>query len=341
MRKPPALFSGWGIEPHVRNPGDGLCHEGALRALQTCGLTGLVDVRTSIEPVVSPWTDDLVIGGGTVLPTAFMSRVGPGLRQAKRIFIFGSGCLSMEELIAKRLANQLDREPYKRAVVIGLRGPLSCKHYEAFFDKKERSIGDLSFIFAEPKPVTVEKKKAAFFIVENDGRDSRIKASFNGVSQCFKELARTLQAGGVTTTLCHSDRSAQFFDSCGLTQAMGQLRDFRDAQELALSVQSASMVVTERLHPAIMACCSGIPFLCIQTTSKMQDLRLLLEQCMGDRKVVSAMFAGTRDNIKHRMSLLSNNTELPELLVATSLGIKKKLLEAASQLFQMLTADNA
>ena len=337
MGKPTALFSGWGTEAKVRNPGDDLCHQGAKLALQTSGLTGVVDVRNSIQPVTKPWKHNLVIGGGTVLPTVFMSHVGPGLRHAENIFIFGSGCLSKQDLITKSLINQVDREPYSRAVVIGLRGPLSCRHYESFFGQKAKPIGDLGFMFAAQRPFTTPKKTVAFFMIENERRDSRIQASFQSVNQSFRELAKTVQEKGADAILCHSDRSGKYLDEHGLSKGMTQLRKFRNAHELVSAVQSASMVVTERLHPAIIACCSGIPFLCIRTTSKMEDLKLLLQHHASSSEIMSEMFAGMRDDIRSKMALVEKTTELPEILVAIALKIKASLLEAASQLAYELT----
>jgi len=67
-----ALYSGWGPEARRRNPGDELCHLGAVKLLEEQGITQLIDVRRSIHPILNPWNGDLIIGGGTVLPAVIV-----------------------------------------------------------------------------------------------------------------------------------------------------------------------------------------------------------------------------------------------------------------------------
>ncbi|MEU9478760.1 polysaccharide pyruvyl transferase family protein [Streptomyces sp. NPDC048191] len=226
-----ALYSGWGPNPLARNPGDELCHRAALNLLESQGIGGLTAARGSFRPATYPWSEDLVIGGGTVLPTLFDSRRAPGLKHARRIFVFGSGCLSPGEL---RLlgVEDIHRHSFNRATVIGVRGPLSAENYSHLFNKRVPFIGDLAFAFADKAKVGEtgnEGRKVGFFLIEDELPGSRVSSSLEHVAMLYADLCSVLTEEKSVIHTWWSDAKIPMMGSFDEHRRISSADDFTDA----------------------------------------------------------------------------------------------------------------
>jgi hypothetical protein len=266
-----ALYSGWGPEARRRNPGDELCHLGAVKLLEEQGLTQLIDVRSSIQPILNPWNGDLIIGGGTVLPAVFEPWVGPGLKCARRKYVFGSGCLSPDELSRKGIV-KFDQNAYRDVHVVGVRGPSSAQYFRQYFGRTVNFIGDLAFAFAQDQPSPPSSPNAVFFVIESTSPASRLGSTLHDVVGVCTSLIGSGVLDSFKSTLCTTGDGFELFHQTDLSRSFDDHVDLPSSYSLVSEIRSSSFVVTERLHPAIIAICFGKPFIYIQTTSKSYDL---------------------------------------------------------------------
>ena len=338
MTKEIALYSGWGVEKDTRNPGDYLCHLGAVSLLANYGITDLVDIRHSHEPITEPWKHPLIIGGGTVLPTVFEHWVGPGLRCSSDIYIFGSGMLSPEELRKKGI-DRIDWEPYRRSRVIGLRGPLSVKHYQDLFNVSATYIGDLAFAFAQNNTIVDKIGPITFFYIENNYPSSRIMGTQKHIFEAYRYiLTSSTDVHDVDSKIIMTDNHelpamADIVPYTGISK-------LNDAFTLVDVVAKSSIIVTERLHPAIIAACYGIPFLYLQTTSKSLDLQGLLNSFGTNFNMLFYDMNSRYEDLGERFRSILQNDEFPHQLTEVSLSIKRQLESAAERLSQIIKSES-
>ncbi len=289
IQKEVGLYSGWGVEPSARNFGDELCDIGARRLLEEIGITHITGLRNSINPVTEKWDKPLFIGGGTVLPTVFESWVGPGLKYANPIFVLGSGVLSPGELKNKDITG-FDHDPYANTIPIGVRGPLSSDYYHTYFNVKPSHIGDLAFYFAQQKPVEKSMKQVAYFLIENEKPASRLTSDLKQIMASFTEIAGTLKLEDLDQLLCLTDDNEKDDWFSAASESFDQVINVSSLEEFISSITKSCLVVTERLHPAIIAANYGIPFLYFQTTSKSKDLESLFESVGIDNSINDCLF---------------------------------------------------
>ncbi len=333
-----ALYSGWGIEKNIRNQGDELCHQAALMLLEAHGVTGLTDVRNSINPIIEPWDKPLIVGGGTVLPTVFEPWVGPGLKSSPEIYFFGSGCLSKDELDLKGIVD-FDREPYGRADIIGLRGPLSVKNYQDLFGVTTDYIGDLAFAFARETPTPQESDSVSFFLVENNLSSSRVTASFDGILNSYAELCQDDTLKNTQKIFSTTDRGHNIYNEMGLHRFFDRHNRVITANDMVNTISSSRLVVTERLHPAIVAANHGVPFVYLQTTSKSLDLQMLLNSQRNGISFDGCFRLGDSNNLSlaEQCNVAMENKDLPYLLIDSAQQIKQRLNQGAKELAERLT----
>lgn len=338
MTKEIALYSGWGVEKDTRNPGDYLCHLGAISLLANNNITNLVDIRRSYEPITKPWKQPLIVGGGTVLPTVFEHWVGPGLRYSSDIYIFGSGMLSPEELRKKGI-DRIDLEPYHRSRVIGLRGPLSVKYYQDLFDISAAYIGDLAFAFAQNNSNASNAGPMSFFYIENNNPSSRIIGTQENILEAYRLILTSY------TDVCNAGSRIIMTDNrefSEMTNIASYIKTSRVSNSAALIdvVARSSVIVTERLHPAIIAACYGIPFLYLQTTSKSLDLQGLLNSFGTNFNMLFYDMSSRYEDLGKRFRSILQNDELPYQLTEVSLSIKRRLGSAAECLSQIIKSES-
>jgi hypothetical protein len=337
-----ALYSGWGPEARRRNPGDELCHLGAVKLLEEQGVTQLIDVRRSIHPILNSWNGDLIIGGGTVLPAVLEPWVGPGLKFARRKYVFGSGCLSPDELSRRGIA-EFDRNAYRDVHVVGVRGPNSAQYFRQYFGKTVNFIGDLAFAFAQDQPCPPSSPNAVFFVIESTSPARRLGSTLHDVVGVCTSLIGSGVLGSLKSTLCTTGDGFELFHQTDLSRSFDDHVDLTSSYSLVSEIRSSSFVVTERLHPAIIAICLGKPFIYIQTTSKSCDLQLLL-CAISPHRIPEFLFLDMIHG-KNRLSQRSmsgiRSEELPYELVAVARLVRERLTHAAKRLAWMLTKDQA
>ena len=337
-----ALYSGWGPEARRRNPGDELCHLGAVKLLEEQGLTQLIDVRSSIQPIVNPWNGDLIIGGGTVLPAVFEPWVGPGLKSARRKYVFGSGCLSPDELSRKGIV-EFDQNAYRDVHVVGVRGPSSAQYFRQYFGRTVNFIGDLAFAFAQDQPSPPSSPNAVFFVIESTSPASRLGSTFHDVVDVCTSLRGSGVLGSLKSTLCTTGDGFELFRQTDLSRRFENHVDLTSSYSLVSEIKSSSFVVTERLHPAIIAICFGKPFIYIQTTSKSYDLHRLL-CAISPHHIPEFLFLDMiRGNNSLSQKFMSGmrSKELPYELATVARLIRERLTHAAKQLASTLTKNQA
>lgn len=336
-----ALYTGWGINPLMRNLGDFLCLKAAEHLLVKAGIGPLFDVRPSSEILRKPWSGDLIIGGGTVLPSVFIK--APGLVVAKRKIIFGSGVLSPEEVKVRRFFD-FDKSVYQEIEVVGLRGPLSVRHYHTFFKKEVPCIGDLVFAFAHSAPVAQRNNEIIFFIIENSLKEHRVYSSLDEMLWLFRRVASQTRFTGFKTVLCLTrDLSAD--TTLPFNNFFDEVRLISSPKEYVSAVESSQFIITERLHPAILAVNAGIQFLALETTPKISDLKeLLMAESLNANQAISSCFVDFKkplsvNEMLKAHSSVSSNKELPSSLLQTANIIKEKLEGAAKKVADLLKKD--
>jgi polysaccharide pyruvyl transferase WcaK-like protein len=105
------------------------------------------------------------------------------------------------------------------------------------------------------------------------------------------------------------------------------------------AITSSSVVITERLHPAIIAACYGIPFLYLQTTGKSRDLQHLLQKHVKTRDIASLFIeVADKDLIPDRFRQVVRHKELPDILIEASRSIRRRLEGAAAEVARLLEA---
>ncbi len=337
MQRSVGLYTGWGHDPLIRNPGDLLCLKAAERLLGRQGIR-VVDVRSSIEKRIAPWEGDLIIGGGTVLPTVFIQ--APGLTAARTIMIFGSGVLSPAEMEVRNLA-AFDRSPYKDAHVIGVRGPQSARDYKYFFGKDVDHIGDLVFAFAHPRPVSEKTDEVVFVIIENAIPHRRQDSSYKDMLDLYTSIAKDARMAGYKKVLCLSTRSYLDMEQLVRDGRFDEVRAVSSPEDFTSAIQSSRFVFTERLHPAILATNSGTPFLYFQTTPKSRDLEELLVEKGGDS--LSSFFVDMsqpqdKNIIIERSLLLHVDQTMSDRLILTANTLKDGLERAAGKAAALLNS---
>lgn len=336
-----ALYSGWGPEAAARNPGDALCHEAALHLLARHGIDQVVDIRAGPDPVVAPWTGDLIIGGGTVLPAVFEPAVAPGLRWAARTFAFGSGCLSAAE-VRQRGMPTIDRAPYEHLSVVGLRGPLSCRHYAEFFGVHVDFVGDLAFALAQDAPPPTTTDELLFFFIENDLPARRVSSSLAAILGLYAAVAARDWARQFTPVLCTTGDGKHIVERWPSLAPFHGHRMVHGADELVEAIRSAAFVVSERLHPAIIALMTGTPFVMLTTTSKADDLRALMA-AVGCGEVARRAFLSPLEidaaGLVAAGRLLADHPELTLLARDGATRIRLKLEHGAAELARVLKSD--
>ena len=337
-----ALYSGWGPEARRRNPGDELCHLGAVKLLEEQGLTQLIDVRSSIQPILTPWNGDLIIGGGTVLPAVFEPWVAPGLKFARRKYVFGSGCLSPDEL-SRRGIVEFDQNAYRDVHVVGVRGPSSAQYFRQYFGRTVNFIGDLAFAFAQDQPSPPSSPSALFFVIESTSPASRLGSTFHDVVGVCTSLIGSGVLGSLKSTLCTTGDGFELFHQTDLSRRFDDHVDLMSSHSLVSEIKSSSFVVTERLHPAIVAICFGKPFIYIQTTSKSYDLHRLL-CAISPHHIPEFLFldmiSGNNSFSQKSMSGIRSK-ELPYELVTVAQLIRERLTHAAKQLASIVTENQS
>lgn len=318
IQKEVGLYSGWGVEPSARNFGDELCDIGARRLLEEIGITHVTGVRNSINPVTEKWDKPLIIGGGTVLPTVFESWVGPGLKYANPIFVLGSGVLSPRELENKDIAG-FDHDPYANVIPIGVRGPLSSDYYHTYFNVKPSYIGDLTFYFAQQTLVEQSKSQVSYFLIENENPASRLTSDLEQIMSSFTEIAGNLKVEDLDQLLCLTDDNEKHDWFNMASESFDQVIKVRSLEKYISSITESRLVITERLHPAIIAANYGIPFLYFQTTSKSIDLEALFESVGVDKSINDCLFIDQNQNLDSHQHVVRGKMLIYEKNVAQTL----------------------
>lgn len=337
MKNEIRLYSGWGIEPSVRNYGDTLCHNGGVALLSEEGVETITDVRSSIDPISNLWNNPLVIGGETVLPTVFEAWVGLGLTDSDPIVIFGSGVLSPSELTAKNI-HLFDKKPYQKINVVGLRGPLSTIYYRKYFDQKVDYVGDLAFAFTSETPAYNPDGEVLFFIVENNLSSSRLQSSQAEIIKLYSHVANTKPLRNEIKTLCLTDRRE--IDSSSDAKTIYDKRaDIGSLEDFLYRIQHAKFVFTD-LHPAIVAASAGIPFIYLQTSSKSRDLHELLKDQITDGTFDNLFVDMTNmpdpSRLAYRYKDIVEDPTMPQALNRASRSIKERLQIGARQVANYL-----
>jgi hypothetical protein len=274
-----SVYSGWGPDQE-RNLGDELCHTALAKLINIQDESFRVtDIRPSCSHTDPVLSNDLIIGGGTVLPFA-LDKIY--LNCARRIFVFGSGCLNLKEISHIRgdcsLPYSMDILLRPNVKFIGVRGPNTAKFCQRYFSVDDvRVVGDLAFAHASDlslKP-SIESRKVSFFFIENPNPKARIYSSLSEIQNIYLKFAEFPLLNNFQPILCSTygyddiNRPFQESDKYEFTRV-------DSVQGLLEKVRDSNIVITERLHPAIIACMLGKPFIYLQTTSKSFDFQEMM-----------------------------------------------------------------
>jgi hypothetical protein len=145
------------------------------------------------------------------------------------------------------------------------------------------------------------------------------------------------------STLCTTGDGFDLLRQTRLSGGFDDHVDLESSDSLVSRIKSSSFVVTERLHPAIIAICFGKPFIYLQTTSKAFDLQHLL-RAVSPHQLPGLLFLDmTRGDYRLSQRTVSSmhSDELPYELVAVAQLLRDRLTEGAKLLASMLTENHA
>jgi hypothetical protein len=201
----------------------------------------------------------------------------------------------------------------------------------------------LAFAFAQDQPSPPSSPHAVFFVIESTSPASRLGSTLHDVLGVCTALIGSSVLGSLKSTLCTTGDGFELFHQTDLSRSFDDHVDLTSSYSLVSEIRSSSFVVTERLHPAIIAICFGKPFIYIQSTSKAYDLQRLL-CAISPYHIPEFLFI---DMIRGNSSLSQRSMsgllsgELPYELVTVARLIRERLTHAAKQLAWMLTIDQA
>jgi polysaccharide pyruvyl transferase WcaK-like protein len=187
--------------------------------------------------------------------------------------------------------------------------------------------------------------KALFFVTENPPRDvERLNATQTEVMGLYTDLADKLRKESDTTTafVTTQYQGNRFYKQFGLGDNFDACQRVTSAAELTEAIVGASVVISERLHPSIIAATHGIPFVYLQTTSKSRDLQQLLA-AHAPGPIDSCFYDMSRRPLRSLAEAYAAVTRLPELpptLFLASQAIKGCLQTAAEELIEELQREN-
>lgn len=328
---PIAIYTGWGPDA-TRNPGDTICLTGAFNLLQHhMPEAKFVDIRDSKAPYTQKWEGIAIIGGGTVLPKAFDHEHVSGLLHAEKIYIFGSGCLSKDEF-EKRMKVPFAEISQANIECIGLRGPGSVRNFKEHYGEGYELdwIGDLGFYHAQKqaKAKKTGTKNLAIFYIENTEDKWRIGSDHDSVNASIVRASRSPEFDTYNKRVVMTTRKTNL-----LPESAGKLVHVDDMDEYIQAITDADFIITERLHPAIIATCYGIPFVYLQTTNKSRDLQEMYNETLPNADI-DCLFvdaSNCTDLTKNIAAVLSRD-DLPEKLIQISQKLNRSLHQATKQL---------
>lgn len=335
-----AIYTGWGPDT-TRNPGDTICLAGAFNLLQQhMPEAKFVDIRNSKEPYTQAWEGVAVIGGGTVLPKAFDHEHVSGLLHAEKIYLFGSGCLSKDEF-EKRMKVPFAEISEANIECIGLRGPGSVRNFKEHYGEGYQLdwIGDLGFYHAQ-KQAKLKKagtKNLVVFYIENTEDKWRIGTDHDSVNASIAHAAQAPEFDHYNKRVVMTTRKANL-----LPESAGELRYVDDMDEYIHAITDADFIITERLHPAIIATCYGIPFVYLQTTNKSRDLQEMYNEILPNADI-DCLFvdASTCKNLTENITTVLSREDLPGKLIQISQQLNQSLHRAAKQLAHKIKLHDA
>jgi len=264
MTKPKAFYEGClrviGGHAHATdNVGDLACYLGARQLLDDHADVVLDELRRA---------DFYILGGGTILRVCSNSTPSLGWRWPPT-FVFGAGV---------ELYGFPEHPPcaeflllLKRAVLLGVRGPLSKDFLDAY-TSKARVIGDLALQLETAKP--------------NSGRASNVVALNVGDTGGYlfgSEHELHKQAAALITALQASGYEVRTFamwpsDFRMLERLPARSMEFtNDPHVLIDRLKDCAFVVGEKLHAAILALCAGTPFVSLAYRHKCLDFMASLD----------------------------------------------------------------
>lgn len=330
-----ALYTGWG--PYeTQNPGDTVCQLAAHLLLEESQRLPIFDARTSKAPISVPWNGPVIIGGGTTLPKVFRHN-GRGLKYGEPKIVYGSGVLSPSEIEAKA-AKYTRKDPpiskdesgFENTQVVGVRGPLSCEHYKGYFNQTVEYVGDLGFAFARKEPVKNPHGDSLFFMIENEDA-VRTESNADQIRTLYSELS--IHLNQEQNVLCWTD-DRQCFDDIRCN--FDRTEKLPNGIELINRIKQAKFIVTERLHPAILAADYGIPFLYLQTTSKSRDLQRLLAD---GPSILNRLFIDMKQSpgsLAEAYNAIKSDGAIPYRLVESANSVKSRLENGAEKIGRIM-----
>ncbi len=268
------------------------------------------------------------IGGGTFITKALHHPDLIDLSKRLPLVIFGTGVGDPFFWGKENISNWI--EVIRNAKFIGVRGPLSLERLLEWGAPEERIqwIGDSALFFAkESKQVKPFKKRIAINLgITYDrlygGSDVQVEEALTLV------VEKLIKKGWHVTLVSAWGPDDEVLERIKAKNSVKSIEYWHDDYLFALeSVEKFDIVLSEKLHVAIVAACRGVPFIALNYRSKILDF------C---RSVNWEKFSVNTENVDidqvfELIEILSKDTEdYSRKLINNVMQTKKKLIEGAN-----------
>ena len=272
------------------NLGDDACLQ-AIRRL--CPRANIVQTRSPESPVC-------ILGGGTLIHSeAFLEPCQLALRRRARLVVFGTGVDT---------STPVDQwEPWRRsawhdvlrqAAAVGVRGPHSAKALESLGLRGAQVIGDPALSVCGLRS---EAHHDSRLVLVNLGSDFEPRGGRQRVAKAMDAVVEQLQREG-----CRVVYWALRADDLQQAQPLIERRQLPqigpELNTALAALRWTHLVISLRLHGAVLAAGCGVPFISLGYRPKCQDFAASLGQpelCLATEHLSAATLSAAVARVLH------------------------------------------
>lgn len=266
-------YLGWLNRGNLGDESMFLAHQIAMHA----GIRRIPIQRLGFKLARNATLDTLVLGGGTLLGRREWGQrleLAIELFNPKKLVTFGVGIEEPDFAFERDLISEKEWEKQvgilKTFSLVGVRGPRSQKILEDFGVKSE-VLGDPSLIFdrsSEPQKPTYRRPRVLLSLADvHDGYELGGHRMRKEIARAARQISHSMGAELIGLPMESTDTRA-------LRSADSEISipDYpRKISNLVKAIANADLVISERLHPNIIAAAVGTRFIAIGYKPKTYD----------------------------------------------------------------------